>query len=387
MNDLLEQGIEALRSGDKAQAYELLSQATEQAPDDAKAWYYLAGATPNRAERREALQRVLELMPNNEKAREALAQMGAEDAPTTVEDAFEEAISDASDKAEASFEEAIDAASDTADKARKKVIDATDSVTNRLHGTNKPTIQLGESQTFTLPVAIPGAPGKVDSKNLFEEFRTIFMNGIEVLKGNEEAYHAEMRQASWWRFWLFVAIGSVIIAVLSTISGVLIANQVAGAAESLSRGLGVNVQIARPNVFNMLMTLLLTAPISIATMYGGIYAAQWWLTNQRGGNGALFEMAYAIALPVFTANLLTTTLGLIGALLTFISPIVGLVALVIGIVGWWRAVQGIAHVHNVEVQWSAVLAILVYVVASIVIGFALGLILSPFLIASSLSFI
>jgi hypothetical protein len=116
---------------------------------------------------------------------------------------------------------------------------------------------------------------------------------------------------------------------------------------------------------------------------GGLYASNWWLTEQNNGSGALFEFAYAVALPVTVATVISNVLGLIGAFLPFLSVFTGLAALVVGIVGWWRAVQGMATVHNVPVQWTAVIALVIFIIAQVVVGFVLGLVFSPFLIASS----
>jgi tetratricopeptide (TPR) repeat protein len=370
MSDLVQQGIDALKDGDRDTAHDLLTQATQDNPDNAKAWYYLAAAAKSEGERRQALERVVEIMPENEKARAALAKMDAE------------AQASQTSEAEDDFEAAMNASSDN---INDKVVDARSAEHNRSAGASagKSKAGAGGGTGFALPVEIPGAPQRVDPQAVVMEFRDIFMNGINILRGDVGAYQAELRQASWWRFWMVVVVGGIIGAILSTISGILIASQLAALAEELSGFTGIAAEIAQPNILNILGSLILTAPLGVAAMYGGLYASNWWLTEQNNGSGALFEFAYAVALPVTVATVISNVLGLIGAFLPFLSVFTGLAALVVGIVGWWRAVQGMATVHNVPVQWTAVIALVIFIIAQVVVGFVLGLVFSPFLIASS----
>lgn len=77
VNDLLRQGIELAREGDKAEARRRFEQVLEIDDRNEKAWYWLAGVVPTREERLFALGQVLQINPNNDKARQALDQLEA----------------------------------------------------------------------------------------------------------------------------------------------------------------------------------------------------------------------------------------------------------------------------------------------------------------------
>lgn len=72
-NSPLEQGIVALRAGDRARARALLVAAVRAEPRDPRAWVWLAGALDEPARRRECLERALALDPQNAAARAGLA--------------------------------------------------------------------------------------------------------------------------------------------------------------------------------------------------------------------------------------------------------------------------------------------------------------------------
>lgn len=74
-NDLVKQGIEAAREGDKARARELLEQATEIDENNEKAWFWLASVMETDEEKIICLTNVLRLNPGNEKAQTALDKL------------------------------------------------------------------------------------------------------------------------------------------------------------------------------------------------------------------------------------------------------------------------------------------------------------------------
>ncbi len=74
--DLLRDGIEAARSGDKLNARRLLQQAISYNPDNEIAWMWMASVVDTVEERRRCLERVLRINPNNARAREALTRLG-----------------------------------------------------------------------------------------------------------------------------------------------------------------------------------------------------------------------------------------------------------------------------------------------------------------------
>ena len=75
ITDLIKQGVVALKSGDRATAQHLLSQAVKRQPDHELAWLWLAGAVSGLDERRSCLERVLTLNPDNAMAKQGLAQL------------------------------------------------------------------------------------------------------------------------------------------------------------------------------------------------------------------------------------------------------------------------------------------------------------------------
>jgi thioredoxin-like negative regulator of GroEL len=80
MTDLTQQGISALKAGDKQNAKKLLHLAIQNNPKDIQAWLWLSGAVDTNQERAECLQEILKLDPNNQVATRGLAQLIAQGA-------------------------------------------------------------------------------------------------------------------------------------------------------------------------------------------------------------------------------------------------------------------------------------------------------------------
>src|SRR5690349_14975978 len=74
---LLAQAVDALRTGDRAKARDLLGQAIRLNPGDDRLWLWLSGAVETDDERRRCLERALQLNPGNQAARRGLAQLAA----------------------------------------------------------------------------------------------------------------------------------------------------------------------------------------------------------------------------------------------------------------------------------------------------------------------
>lgn len=72
---LRNEGIAALREGDKPRARTLLAQALKINPRDAQSWLWLSGAVDTPVEQRFCLERLLELCPKHPVALEGLAQL------------------------------------------------------------------------------------------------------------------------------------------------------------------------------------------------------------------------------------------------------------------------------------------------------------------------
>lgn len=74
------QGIQAIKSGDKARARELLQQALRLEPNNDTTWLYLATVAQDKRERLLCLQKSLDINPNNETAIKAVRAMGIDPA-------------------------------------------------------------------------------------------------------------------------------------------------------------------------------------------------------------------------------------------------------------------------------------------------------------------
>ncbi len=74
-DDLTQRGVAAAQDGERAEAYQLLSQAVQANPGDARAWLWLFAVADTDEERRACLERVLEIEPENAGARRELERL------------------------------------------------------------------------------------------------------------------------------------------------------------------------------------------------------------------------------------------------------------------------------------------------------------------------
>jgi len=77
IDNLLKQGITALKSGQKAQARSLLEQVVQQDERNELAWLWLSGAVDTDEERRLCLENVLLINPDNDIAKQGIKQLNA----------------------------------------------------------------------------------------------------------------------------------------------------------------------------------------------------------------------------------------------------------------------------------------------------------------------
>jgi hypothetical protein len=80
-NNILEQGIAALKAGQKAEARHLLEQVVQQDKDNETAWLWLSGAVDTDSDRIHCLRETLRINPNNQHARRGLEMLESK-APT-----------------------------------------------------------------------------------------------------------------------------------------------------------------------------------------------------------------------------------------------------------------------------------------------------------------
>lgn len=77
VQDLLKQGIEAARDGNKAEAREYFEKVVELDETNERGWFWLASVVESDDEKRICLKNVVQINPNNERARQALDKLEA----------------------------------------------------------------------------------------------------------------------------------------------------------------------------------------------------------------------------------------------------------------------------------------------------------------------
>ncbi len=75
VQQLIQQGVEAARAGNKAQARELFQQATDTDMNNERAWLWLATVTDDPQEKRIHIENVLHINPDNDRAQQMLLQL------------------------------------------------------------------------------------------------------------------------------------------------------------------------------------------------------------------------------------------------------------------------------------------------------------------------
>jgi hypothetical protein len=94
----LDQAIEAIQAGQKAQGLAILAKLVNQEPHNERAWLWLATCVDEPEKKRYCLQRVLELNPSSAAARQLLAELDAPAAPPPQETTPESAVSSLRDR-------------------------------------------------------------------------------------------------------------------------------------------------------------------------------------------------------------------------------------------------------------------------------------------------
>lgn len=226
---------------------------------------------------------------------------------------------------------------------------------------------------FSLPVDIPGAPDKVDFAYLQTIFVESFKAGVSILRKEDGVYLAELRHSNWWQFWSYVGVAYFITAIISTLTSFILSSQVSNATGG-----------ADPNIFTSFTTMALLIPLGVVALYVGLYVSHRWVTGNRGGQGSLPFHANAIAIPVVTANLISTVAGFFFSIVPAFSGIISLLSLMLAIYALFVAADGIQMVHKVE-RNTAFWTVGVMLLAQFGASFVLGLLLAPLLITSSLA--
>ena len=340
-SDLFQQGVEAFQAGDKARARMLLQEATSIDPNNENAWYYLAAAETDNIVRRQYLERVLQINPNHTRAREVLNRLdsltaaGAEAAPSATPPQ-------------------PPVTSPSPPVTPPPVVPVSTPI-RPLDPDAGATPGADSTGGFLFPISIPGAPPQVSLQSLFNGGWLLFKRGVDVLQRKAGVYEAEVGRATWWRFWLLVGFGYVISAIFTTVSALLVQAQLS------SFGF-------RFNFLAVVLTLILSVPIGLITLYAGVYVSHWWAKRQ-GGQLPLYQHAYAVALPYIPAWIIGTVvelvLSLVGLSLGWISLIISIYALYVMALGF----ENLYRFSDPNQKYFTVIAMFAGVfVAGIVVG-------------------
>jgi tetratricopeptide (TPR) repeat protein len=81
MDDLIKQGADAFRAGNKDEARKLLLAAVKQNPESERAWGWLYNVANNDQERIQCLKQMVRINPKNEKANQLLNELTGADFP------------------------------------------------------------------------------------------------------------------------------------------------------------------------------------------------------------------------------------------------------------------------------------------------------------------
>lgn len=347
MNDLLQQGIAAFQAGDRAQAKEILEQVVAAEPNNDNAWYYLAAAQTNMAQRKEYLRRVLAINPEHPRARDVLSRMEAE-----------EIAAEGSASAEAAG---------NARRSPPPVIPL-NAARGRIPGE-------AASGGFVLPINIPDAPARVDFATLMQDGIAILRSGLDILQRKPGAYSNEVNQATWWRFWLCVGTGAVLIALFATLQSIVSNIQLSAFSN----------QVGGINILGILLTLLLTAPLQLLIFYAGCYVSHYWASRQ-GVNVPLYQHSYTIAVPYMTAQVITVALTAVLSIIG-LQGIGGLISFFLSIYALYIVSFGFDMLYTFRDPNQKWITLAMFFAGLIVVGIVVSTIFVGLGVVSAISFL
>src|SRR5262249_54877631 len=81
--------------------------------------------------------------------------------------------------------------------------------------------------SFKVPFNIPGAPERTTVPELMDSVKPLVQTSIDSMQNKPGSYETALSQASWWHFWLLVAVSTIVSAISSAISSLLFENQIA----------------------------------------------------------------------------------------------------------------------------------------------------------------
>lgn len=213
--------------------------------------------------------------------------------------------------------------------------------------------------SFKVPFNIPDAPERVTMPELVNTARPLIQSSLDSFQGKPSAFETALSQASWWHFWLLVIVSSLVSAICSTITLLIIDSQIARFLPGYSRGLG-----------SLLIYLILAVPASLLVFYVGLYASHWWATKQAGGSASLVQHSYVLGViwagEVVITSVVSLVLTLIGA-----GGIGSLVTLVVALYALYLMGGSIRRLYQFPDQNQVWITAAVLVVVNIVASFVM----------------
>ncbi len=212
---------------------------------------------------------------------------------------------------------------------------------------------------FRMPVEIPGAPERVTFAQLVNDGMALFRTSLDILQRKPGVYEAEVNQATWWRFWLVVGTGSVIIAIANVINSLILDAR-------LTAVLG---GIYRPSIFGSIIAFILGIPFAAIALYAAAYVSHQYASKQTTEVVPLVKHAYTVAVVVTPANVIGSLVALLLGLLTF--GLGSLISLVISLYALFVTVDGFQMVYKFDRNKAWVTAAIM-IVTSIIVTLVLG---------------
>jgi hypothetical protein len=273
--DLVQEGIAAYRSGDKARAKELLVEGVKADPGSEQGWYYLAILQTDAAQRKYALEQVIRINPNNQQARDTLAKVTA--------------------RLENMGVKPLETEDDTTPPPPPKV------KPTRV----EPVGTKPRDTSFRLPVDIPGAPLRIEPREVLQTGLGILREAINLWRGGWNVIQDEKIRATWWRFWLTVGTGAVVGSALFAI-GMLIGEY---------RLAAMFPTLYSPNIIRPIFTFLFGLLITPMASYVGCTASYWYATQQARGLASRLEHSQVMVISWLPGQVINGALGIVAGLL------------------------------------------------------------------------
>ncbi len=252
--ELLSQGLEALRVGDKVTAQSVLREVVKLNPRISEAWMGLAQTTNDPVRQRTCYENILKIDPDHAAARAALATLGVSAAEI----------------------EAPISTGNTADQD------------NGFESLRPKITPVSASPGFNPPQSIPGAPERFTVDNLLDFSK----NTLSSLQGTAgRGGNAEALPASWWNIVVMVVFAGAVTGLVLAISYLVI---------SFGSILGI---LTIP----LLMSLKMAAGLA-----GGTILSRWFLQWRGKADGNLLDHTMILARPWFAGTIALAIVSLIG---------------------------------------------------------------------------